>query len=78
MKPEEILPFAIQITHLNNKTILEMNNGTKIIGYFDLDDSDSIKTNIWRFVKTPINQDDKYSLINGIEISSITIIELTN
>lgn len=76
MTPEDIFPFANQITRSNNRTILEMNNGTEIVGYFDLGNNDSLKTNVWRFVKTPINEKNKYSMINGIEIANIKIIEL--
>jgi hypothetical protein len=78
MTPKQILPFANRITDSNNRTILKMKDNSEIVGFFDFGDYDSMNTNVWRFVKTPINENDRYSLINGIDITSIEIIDLIN
>jgi hypothetical protein len=76
MTPEEISKFANKPTFTYNRTVLKMNNGTEIVGFFEGNDLESETTNNWKFVKTPINEDDKFSTINGNDIADIEIIDL--
>jgi hypothetical protein len=79
MTKTEIAKFADLITHSRQRTIIyfhESENG--IVGYFDNNSNKELREkNMWNFVRTPIMDDhNKWTLLNGEEIKSISIISV--
>jgi len=78
MTQEQMYQFASIITQTNNRTIVTLNNGQSIVSFFDNNhDQKLTNENKWSFVETPIkNENNKYSIFNGDDISKIEIITL--
>ena len=81
MTKDEIAKFADAITTTNQRTIIcfhESENSNGIVGYFDNNHLKEMREkNIWNFVRTPIfDVNNKYSLINGVEVKKICIFSI--
>jgi hypothetical protein len=76
MNPKEISKFANERTFTHNRTIIKKKDGTEIVGFFEGNDLQSEINNSWCFVKTPINENEKHTILDGNDISSIEIIDL--
>ena len=80
MNEQEIFKYATQITDSTEKTVIELNSGEKIYGYFNKNiGTKSLESNIWNFVKTPKNEHlDSNITLNGNDILSIDILKITD
>lgn len=78
MTKDEIAPFARTITYTNNRTVINMKDGTQIVGYFQSNaDKKQLDENKWNFVITPQEDPKKETMFNGNDFHSIEIIQLT-
>jgi hypothetical protein len=77
MTIQEITPYANTVTRTNQRTILNLKNGSKIVGHFlDNNFKNPTDPNTWNFVIYPPTELNKASLIDGDYIQSIEIVDL--
>ena len=74
MTKDDILLYATEITFSNQSTTLKFNNGSKLIGHFEGNNSINDE-NKWHF-KTFLKEENKSKdeIINGDDLKSIDII----
>ena len=77
MTKEEIQKISHIITYSHQRTVITMQSGKKLIGYFEKNgDSYLNNDNNWNFVKIPNENSVDVELINGDDIIKIEIINL--